>query len=124
MSDGEQPETDREGKSGSMMAEIEAQERRMIRERSRGERSIWFGLGMMGMIGWSVVLPALAGVVVGAWLDLRFPGGLPWTLVLLLLGIGLGSLSAWRWVSEEQAVIEKEKAGLGKRITGAGDDDE
>jgi ATP synthase protein I len=36
---------------------------------------VWFGLGMMGLIGWSVAVPTLLGAALGIWLDNRYPGG-------------------------------------------------
>jgi predicted F0F1-ATPase subunit len=34
---------------------------------------VWFGLGMMGLIGWSVAVPTLLGAALGLWLDSRHP---------------------------------------------------
>jgi hypothetical protein len=31
---------------------------------------------MMGLIGWSVVIPTLLGAALGLWLDQRYPGTL------------------------------------------------
>ena len=30
---------------------------------------VWFGLGLMGVVGWSVVVPTLLGAALGIWLD-------------------------------------------------------
>lgn len=64
---------------------------------------VWFGLGMMGLIGWSVVVPTLLGAALGLWLDRRHPGAHSWTLALLVGGLCLGCLNAWRWVANEEA---------------------
>jgi ATP synthase protein I len=88
---------------------IKEKEARMLQARARRKGSAWFGLGMFGIIGWSVVIPALLGVAVGIWIDRNFPSRFSWTLMLLLLGIILGSLNAWHWVSQERKNIEKEK---------------
>lgn len=45
---------------------------------------IWFGLGMMGLIGWSVTVPALLGLALGMWLDQRYPSAHAWTLALFM----------------------------------------
>lgn len=63
---------------------------------------IWFGLGMMGLIGWSVVVPTLLGAALGLWLDQHYPAGRSYTLALLIAGLTLGSFNAWRWVTKEQ----------------------
>jgi len=66
---------------------------------------VWFGLGFMGLVGWSVVVPMLAGAALGDWLDARNPGSFSWTLALLMAGLVLGCLNAWRWVLREHAAI-------------------
>src|ERR1022692_4259728 len=64
-------------------------------------QSVWFGLGMMGLIGWSVVVPTLLGAALGIWLDNRHPGNHSWTLMLLVIGLAIGCLNAWHWVDKE-----------------------
>jgi ATP synthase protein I len=70
---------------------------------------VWFGLGMMGLIGWSVVVPTLAGAALGIWLDKRHPGTHSWTLALLVAGLTLGCFNAWRWVAKEDAAMRDEQ---------------
>ncbi len=84
------------------MAEAIAQRAaRKRKARKSGRRTVWFGFGMFGLVGWAVALPAIVGVGLGAWLDLKFDTKLSWTLALLLAGIGLGCLNAWYWISRE-----------------------
>ncbi len=64
-------------------------------------QGVWFGLGMMGLIGWSVVVPTLLGAAVGIWLDNSHPGSYSWTLMLLVIGLIIGCLNAWHWVTKE-----------------------
>jgi ATP synthase protein I len=66
---------------------------------------VWFGLGMMGLIGWAVVAPTLLGAALGVWLDAHYPGNHSWTLALLVAGLIIGCWSAWRWVVKEEAAI-------------------
>ncbi len=80
--------------------EVGAKAKRKLKAREPGQ-GVWFGLGMMGLIGWSVVLPTLLGAALGIWLDDRNPGGRSWTLMLLVGGLFLGCLNAWRWVTKE-----------------------
>ena len=42
---------------------------RKLRARRHVTRTVWFGLGMMGLIGWSVGILTLLGVALGLWLD-------------------------------------------------------
>jgi ATP synthase protein I len=66
------------------------------------DHNIWFGLGMFGMVGWSVALPTLAGIALGLWLDHRYPlGSVSWTLTLLVVGVTIGCLIAWQWIRRE-----------------------
>jgi len=75
---------------------------RRRRASQEGERSIWFSLGLFGLVGWSVAIPTLLGMAAGVWLDRAFPGGrVSWTLTLLVVGAVLGCLNAWYWVQHE-----------------------
>jgi ATP synthase protein I len=76
-------------------------ERRKARARRRPDRSLLFGMGMFGLVGWSVALPTLAGLALGIWLDRRVPVPFSWTLTLLVAGVIAGCLNAWYWVSRE-----------------------
>jgi ATP synthase protein I len=89
--------------------QIGAKAARKLRARRHKERTVWFGLGMMGVIGWSVAIPTLLGAVLGLWLDRRYPGGRAWTLALLVAGLTIGCLSAWRWVSMEETAMRDEQ---------------
>ena len=70
---------------------------------------VWFGLGLMGMIDWSVVVPTLLGAAIGLWLDRHYPGGRSWTLALLVGGLTLGCFNAWHWVAKEDAAMRDER---------------
>jgi len=74
-------------------------EDRKLRARGLKNRSVWFGLGMFGIVGWSVAVPTLAGTALGIWLDRNYPTSFSWTLTLLFAGVVLGSVNAWYWVS-------------------------
>lgn len=68
------------------------------REKSPG---IIFGLGMFGIIGWSVSIPTIMGVALGVFLDKKFTQSFSWTLTLLFAGIIMGSFNAWHWIKEK-----------------------
>jgi len=78
---------------------------RKLESRRTGDARAWFGLGMFGMVGWSVALPTVFGALLGAWLDRHHPNGHSWTLSLLVAGLLLGCVSAWHWVSRESATM-------------------
>jgi ATP synthase protein I len=71
-------------------------------------QGVWLGLGMMGLVGWSVVVPTLLGAALGVWLDKHHPGKHPWTLALLVAGLTAGCLNAWFWVVKEQKAMQDE----------------
>jgi len=78
---------------------------RKLRARGDDSGGIWIGLGMMGLVGWSVVMPTLLGAALGSWLDEIHPGTHSWTLALLVAGLCLGCANAWHWVSRQQRAM-------------------
>ena len=87
--------------------EIGAKATRKIKAR-KSTQGVWFGLGMMGLVGWSVVVPTLLGAALGIWLDNHHPGKHPWTLSLLVVGLAVGCLNAWHWVAKEDKAMQDE----------------
>lgn len=73
--------------------------------------SMWFGLGTFGMVGWSVAVPTLIGILLGTWLDNVTSVGFSWRLTLMFTGLVIGCLNAWYWVSKERQHIEAERKG-------------
>lgn len=90
-------------KLGERIARQADRKRRARRQREAG---VWFGLGMFGMVGWSVAIPTLAGVAIGVWIDTTYPSPYSWTLMLLVPGLAIGCLNAWYWISRERRHIE------------------
>ena len=82
-----------------------------LKARRNPAPGVWFGLGMMGLIGWSVVVPTLGGAALGLWLDQRHPGAHSWTLALLVAGLAIGCLNAWHWVANEDKAMSEEQEG-------------
>lgn len=76
----------------------------------RDKNGVWFGLGMMGMVGWSVAVPTLLGAALGVWLDKSHPQTFSWTLSLLLVGLVVGVIIAGYWVQNEDKEIHKNKS--------------
>lgn len=88
--------------------QVGAKATRKLKARRNSTQGVWFGLGMMGLIGWSVVVPTLLGAALGIWLDKHYPGGRSWTLALLVAGLTIGCLNAWFWVSKEDKAMRDE----------------
>ncbi len=90
---------------GSTLAgQIGAKATRKLKAR-KSTSGVWFGLGMMGLIGWSVVVPTLLGAALGVWLDKHHPGTHPWTLALMVVGLTVGCLNAWYWVAQQDKAM-------------------
>ncbi len=89
--------------------QVGAKAARKIKARRNSAQGVWFGLGMMGLIGWSVVVPTLLGAALGLWLDRRYPGKHAWTLMLLVIGLIIGCLNAWHWVTKEEKAMRDEQ---------------
>jgi ATP synthase protein I len=87
--------------SERLAKEIGRRGERKMEARKRKDRGIWFGLGMFGIVGWSVAIPTIASLAIGIWIDSRLESGMSWTLMLLGAGIVMGCLNAWYWVKKE-----------------------
>lgn len=93
----------------ALSREVGAKAARKLKARRNATPGVWFGLGMMGLIGWSVVVPTLLGAALGIWLDNRHPGSHSWTLTLLVIGLALGCLNAWHWVGKEDKEMREQQ---------------
>jgi ATP synthase protein I len=89
--------------------EVGAKAARKLKARRSPAPGVWFGLGMMGLVGWSVVVPTLLGAGLGIWLDNRHPGTHSWTLSLLVTGLVIGCVNAWYWVRKEDDAMRDEQ---------------
>ena len=92
-----------------MSREVALREKRMLKTKRTKMRSVWQGFGFFGLIGWSIVVPMLIGAAIGRWLDNTYSGARSWTLVLLVGGLTLGCINAWRWVLKEHRAITTEQ---------------
>ena len=88
--------------------EVARKEKRKLKAQHQ-KSNAWSGLGMMGMIGWSVAVPSLLGAALGLWLDKRYSQSFSWTLSLLFVGIVTGCIIAWHWVDKEDKEMHNNK---------------
>lgn len=93
----------------SLAEQVGAKAARKLKAQRNATPGVWSGLGLMGVVGWSVVVPTLLGTALGLWLDRHYPGGRTWTLALLMAGLTLGCLNAWHWVSQEDQAMREEQ---------------
>ena len=96
----------------TLRQEVEKKAVRKLRARRNSSQGVWFGLGMMGLIGWSVSIPTIVGAFLGLWLDRKYPGGRSWTLALLVGGLAIGCLNAWHWVGREEKAMKEEQEDI------------
>jgi len=89
--------------------QVDAKVKRILEAKRSSNQGVWFGLGMMGLIGWSVVVPTLLGAAIGAWLDRNHVGSHSWTLALMIAGLMIGCWSAWQWVAKEDKAMRDEQ---------------
>ena len=75
---------------------IERRRRQRARWEREGERPLALNLAMIGALGWLIVIPTLAGIFAGNWLDRRAGGGITFTAALLVAGLALGAGLAWQ----------------------------
>ncbi len=87
------------------------QEARKLKAQQKVTQTVWSGLGMMGLVGWSVAAPTLLGAALGIWLDKNHPGSHSWTLMMLAIGLVLGCVNAWHWVVKEDREINEKDGG-------------
>jgi ATP synthase protein I len=52
----------------------------------------------VGILGWTIVVPALIGLFLGRWLDRSLATGIQFSAALLMVGVVVGFWSAWRWM--------------------------
>lgn len=106
----DEPTTKNATHGPTFAGQVGAKAARKLKARRHPTPGVWFGLGMMGIIGWSVAIPTLLGAALGLWLDKRHSGEHSWTMALLVAGLAIGCANAWHWVSkEDQAMREDEK---------------
>ncbi len=92
-----------------LVREVERKAFRRMRAARKKDRSLWFGFGAFGVVGWSVALPALIGIALGVWLDGWMESPFSWTLTLLIVGVCLGCANAWFWLSRAEKQIRDER---------------
>ncbi len=88
--------------------QVGAQAARKLKAQRRGPTSVWFGLGMSGLVGWTVAIPTVVGAALGIWVDMRYPSSYSWALMLMLGGLVIGCSSAWNWVQSEYQDMQED----------------
>ena len=69
--------------------------------RADPEPSLARRLGQIGVLGWVIVGPTLAGLALGHWIDGALNSGITVSAALTMLGAGLGLYLAFRWMHQQ-----------------------
>ena len=83
-----------------LLEKIERDSTKKIKSQEEGSE-IMFGLGLFGIVGWSIAIPTVMSIALGVFLDKKFTQSFSWTITLLFAGVILGSFNAWRWIEEK-----------------------
>lgn len=65
------------------------------RRRPPAEHGFWRSLGVLGAVGWPIVLMTISGAWLGRWLDRQWGTGVRLTMMLVFVGAMIGSSVAW-----------------------------
>ena len=95
--------------SNALADQVRIKAARKLKARRNRTPGVFFGLGMMGLVGWSVAIPTLLGAALGLWIDRHYADIHSWTLALLMAGLTLGCMNAWHWVAREDQAMHQEE---------------
>jgi ATP synthase protein I len=87
--------------------QIAEKEKRKLDALQKKNPTVWMGLGMFGMVGWSIAVPTILGAILGVWLDKTYTQSFSWTLSLMMTGLVVGAVIGWLWVSKEEKEMNK-----------------
>lgn len=67
--------------------------------RFRGKGVFWQSIATFGVIGWMIALPTVIGAYLGKYMDSKITGpeGISWTITFILIGLGIGIYTVWRF---------------------------
>lgn len=90
----------KQSKEDQFLEKIQRDSAKKIKAQKEGNE-IMFGLGLFGIVGWSIAIPTIIGIALGTYLDKRFTQGFSWTITLLFGGVMFGAFNAWHWIKEK-----------------------
>jgi ATP synthase protein I len=105
---GDNPIEEIPGRNSSFPDQVAAKVARKLKAHRNPQQGVWLGLGMSGLIGWSIAGPTFLGAMIGYWWDRRHPGAHSWTLALLAAGLVVGCAIAWHWMVLEDKAMHRD----------------
>lgn len=91
--------TEDPSKPDPLVVEIRKHRSRHEQWLREGDMSVGRRLAQIGVLGWIFVVPTLAGLFFGRWLDTQFGTGIFWSAPMMLLGLCIGGWTAWKWMN-------------------------
>lgn len=73
-----------------------------LEHRELGDASFWRSLGVIGAVGWPIVIATVGGALAGRWLHLHWDTGFGLTAFLVGVGAVLGMAVVWRLIQPRQ----------------------
>ncbi len=105
-------------KKSDLPGEVGKKAVRRMKARKERDRSVWFGIGMFGVVGWTVAATTIIGIVIGIWLDSRYENSYSWTLTFMFIGLLIGCFNAWYWIKKETSTDNEDDTGDDNREGG------
>ncbi len=90
---------DRKNDTDPLVKEVERERERRSRWQREGDVSVGRRLAQIGVLGWIFVIPTLAGLFLGRWLDASLGTGIFWSAPLMIVGLVIGGWTAWKWMN-------------------------
>lgn len=85
----------------SLRRSVEIRRERKRQWNLHGERPLIRNIALAGAIGWLIVVPTLAGLFLGRWLDGILGTGITLAAALLVVGLAVGCAMAWNRIRRE-----------------------
>ena len=73
-----------------------------LAHREPGDASFWRSLGVIGAVGWPIVIATVGGALAGRWLHAHWDTGFGLTALLVAAGAVLGMAIVWRLIQPGQ----------------------
>lgn len=73
-----------------------------LQHREPGDASFWRSLGVIGAVGWPIVITTVGGALAGRWLHAHWDTGFGLTALLVAAGAVLGMTIVWRLIQPRQ----------------------
>lgn len=73
-----------------------------LSRREPGDSSFWRSVGVIGAVGWPIVIATVGGALAGRWLHARWDTGSWLTALLVAAGAVLGMAIVWQLIQPRQ----------------------